>query len=478
MVERKKQNNQQPISIEQINAQYGKLPPQAVEVEEVVLGALMLERDAFQMISGIIDTPSFYKDEHQKIFESVKAIVEKEKPVDLMSVTIELKNRNQLEEVGGLAYITQLTRRVASAAHIEFHARIVAQKFVQRELIRVTSEIQSMSYDDMVDVEDLLSEARSKLSGIEDTFASANQGKTMDIVAKEAIIDLEHDVKLNKEGNTPGISTGLRELDESTGGWRKTNLITIAARPGVGKTSFALFQAVTAARQGKWVNFYGLEMKSADLFRILLSGETDIARSNIRDGKIEEYQWVKINTAVGELEKLPILWNDDPDMSVNQIVANTRRNKKAGRCDLVIIDYLQLVNPSDKKAIREQQIAEITRKFKQMALRENISVIELSQLNRDIDKRTDKEPNLSDLRESGAIEQDSDVVIFLYDKDGIKLKISKNRRGKKGHPDFWANEEKTVFADSEPVTSDFYRMPEIPFKSEKSDLTLTDVTPF
>ncbi|HCY40455.1 MAG TPA: replicative DNA helicase [Prolixibacteraceae bacterium] len=456
MVANKKQNNQQQ-SIEQINAQYGKLPPQAIEVEEAVIGALMLERDAFQMVSGIIDTTSFYKDEHQKIFEAVKSIVEKEKPVDLMTVTIELKNRNQLEEVGGPMEITRLTRRVASGAHIEFHARIVAQKFIQRELIRVSTEIQTMSYDDMVDVEDLLSEARSKLNGIENTFTSANPGKNMDIVAKEALIDLEADVKLNKEGSTPGISTGLRELDESTGGWRNTNLITIAARPGVGKTSFALFQAVTAARQGNWVNFYGLEMKSTDLFRILLSGETDIARSDIRDGKIEDYHWEKINIAVGELEKLPILWNDDPDLNVNQIVANTRRNKKAGRCDLVIIDYLQLVNPADKKAIREQQIAEITRKFKQMALRENIPVIELSQLNRDIDKRTDKEPTLSDLRESGAIEQDSDVVIFLYDKDGIKLKISKNRRGKKGHPDFWANEEKTIFADSEPLSADYFK---------------------
>lgn len=465
MVAQKKQNNQQAISIEQINAQYGKLPPQAVEVEEVVLGALMLERDAFQLVSGIIDTASFYKDEHQKIFEVIKSISEKEKPVDLMSVTIELKNRSQLEEIGGLAEITKLTRRVASAAHIEFHARIVAQKFIQRELIRVSSEIQNMSYDDMIDVEDLLSEARSKLNSIENTFVSANQGKSMDVVAKEAIIDLENDVKLNKEGNTPGISTGLRELDESTGGWRNTNLITIAARPGVGKTSFALFLAVTAARKGKWVNFYGLEMKSTDLFRILLSGETDIARSDIRDGKIEDPQWVKINFAVGELKDLSVIWNDDPDISVNQIVANTRRNKKAGRCDLVIVDYLQLVNPTDKKAIREQQIAEITRKFKQMALREDIPVIELSQLNRDIDKRTDKEPNLSDLRESGAIEQDSDVVIFLYDKDGIKLKISKNRRGKKGHPDFWANDEKTMFADSEPY-NDFSKLPELKFEDE------------
>lgn len=453
MVEkRKNQKNQQSgMTIDDINAQYGKLPPQAIEVEEVVLGALMIERDAFQVISGIIDTSSFYKEEHQKIFETIKSIVAKEKPVDLMTVTMELKDRGMMEEIGGPGYIVQLTRRVASSAHIEFHARIIAQKFLQRELIRISSEIQTKAYDDTLDVDDLIEYAREEMNQIDNFMFSTNPGKHTEIVAKEAIKELEKDVIANKNGEAPGISTGLKELNLSTGGWRNTNLITIAARPGVGKTSFALFEAVTAARSGKWVNFYGLEMKSPDLFRILLSGETDIDRSDIRDGKIEEADWEKINIAVGELEKLPILWNDDPDMSINHIVANIRRNRKAGKCDLVIIDYLQLVTPSDKKAIREQQIAEITRKLKQAALRENIPIIELSQLNREVDKRTDKEPNLSDLRESGAIEQDSDVVIFLYEKEGtIKLKISKNRRGKKGHPDFWSNDEKTHFADRAP----------------------------
>lgn len=449
MVDKRKNGNNQ-STIEQINAQYGQLPPQAIEVEEAVLGALMLERDAYEMISGLLDTNSFYKEEHRKIFEVIKSLIRQDKRVDLLMVTQELKDRTQLDEVGGPGYITQLTRRVASAAHIEFHARIIAQKFMQRELIRVSSEIQMKAYDDTIDVEDLIGFSRSSLDGIENLTAGASPGKTSAVVAKEAVKDLEADVEANKKGEAPGISTGLTDLNRSTGGWRDTNLITIAARPGVGKTSFALFLAVTAARQGKWVNFYGLEMKSADLFRILLSGETDIDRSDIRDGKIEDPDWVKINLAVGELERLPIIWNDDPDMNINQIVANTRRNRKAGKCDMVIVDYLQLVSPSDKKAIREQQIAEITRKFKQTALREEIPVIELSQLNRDIDKRNDKEPNLSDLRESGAIEQDSDVVIFLYDHNGIKLKIAKNRRGKKGHPDFWANEEKTHFADREP----------------------------
>ena len=460
MVDRNKNQKERKNSLDEINVQYGKLPPQAIQVEEAVLGALMLEKDAINNVSGIIDTMSFYKDEHQKIFEAIKNIADKQKPVDLLTVTQYLKDNNLIDEVGGIGHIMQLTSRVASAAHIEFHARTIAEKFIQREMIRISSQIQSKAYDDTIDVSDLIDFSRSELSQIDNFIVCANPGKTTKVVAKKALEDLEADVKMNNEGQAPGITTGLNDLDRSTGGWRNTNLITIAARPGVGKTSFALYEAVVAARKGEWVNFYGLEMKSEDLFRILLSGETDIDRSSIRDGKIEEAEWEKINIAVGELEKLPILWIDDPDMNINQIVANTRRNKKAGKCDMVIVDYLQLVQPSDKKTIREQQIAEITRKLKQTALREDIPIIELSQLNRDIDKRTDKEPSLSDLRESGAIEQDSDVVIFLYEKEGtIKLKISKNRRGKKGHPDFWSNDEKTHFSDNPPDDRPFEHLP-------------------
>lgn len=468
MVDRR--NNQK--TVDQINAEYGKLPPQATDVEEAVLGALMLEQDAYQIVSGILDENCFYKEEHRKVFLAVKEVSESDNPVDLLSVTQLLKNKGQLDAIGGAAHITRLVGKVSSAAHIEFHARIIAQKFIQREVIRIASEIQLKAYDEMIDIDDLMSFARSEFGEVENIMVTASPGKTTDVVAQEAIADIEADVIANKEGATPGISTGLKDLDASTGGWRDTNLITIAARPGVGKTSFALYLAVAAARQGKWVNFYGLEMKSADLFRILLSSETDIDRSDIRDGRIEDPEWAKINLAVKELEKLPIIWNDNADITVDQIVANTRRNKKAGRCDLVIVDYLQLVTPGDKKAIREQQIAEITRKFKKTALRENIPVIDLSQLNRQVENRPGKEPNLSDLRESGAIEQDSDVIIFLYMNDeGIHLKISKNRRGKTGHPDFWANDEKTVFADREPDG-------QMPFEMEPNENFNNDDQPF
>lgn len=460
---RKKQNNQQPYSIEQINAQYGKLPPQAVEVEEVVLGSVMIERDAIYRVLDIIDTSSFYKEEHQKIFEVIKKLNTSKKPIDLLTVTQELKDRNQLEEIGGLAYITQLTRRVASAAHIEFHSKIIAQKFIQRELIRVSSEIQTESYDDMQDVEELLTNARTKISDIDNLILGSSSGQTSKVVAAEAIQELEKDCILQKSGKAPGISTGFYRLDESTGGWRKTNLIVLAARPSVGKSSLALHFALTAAMNGVWVNFYGLEMKNHDYFRILLSGMTGISRTDIRDGKLDNEAWLKINEATGILQDLPIIWCDNPNVTANHIRNQTIRNKKAGRCGLVIIDYLQLLKPTDRKAIREQQIAEMSRTLKQTTLEIESPIICLSQLNREVDKRAGKEPTLSDLRESGAIEQDADVVLFLYENDGIKLTIGKNRRGKKGHVDFWANEEKTVFSDSQPM-DDFTKIPELNFE--------------
>lgn len=451
MVERKKNTRQsRGYTIDEINAQYGKLPPQAIEVEEAVLGALMLEKEAFNVISGYVDTQSFYKNEHQKIFETIKSISTKGNPIDLLSVTQELKDRGILDEVGGAMRITQLCSKVASAAHIEFHARVIAQKFIQRELIRISSEIQNESYDDTVDIDDILSDARHKLNEIDNFIMSSNPGQTTDAVAKDALSDIEKDAKALKEGRIPGIPSGIRDLDFSTGGWRNTNLIILAARPGVGKTSFALHLAITAARHGKWVNFYGLEMKNADLFRILLSGETDIPRSDLRDGRLEVEDWNQIHQSIGKLQGFPIIWNDYAGTTVSQIKANTIRNKKAGRCDMVIIDYLQLLKPTDKKAIREQQISDMTRTLKETALSENIPVIALSQLNREVEKRSGKEPNLSDLRESGAIEQDADIVLFLHENEELKLKIGKNRRGRLGNVKFWANEEKTCFSDECP----------------------------
>jgi replicative DNA helicase len=472
-----KRNNQQQnkMTIEQINAQYGKIPPQAIEIEEAVLGALMLERDAIHQVSDVIDTLSFYKQEHQKIFEVIKYLAQNQKPVDLLMVTQELKNRDLLEVVGGPMMITQLTSRVASAAHIEFHSRIIAQKFMQREMIRVSTEIQTKAYDDTMDVDDLLGDARTAINEIDNLMLCSNSGQTSHVVASEELKEIEKDCQRAAAGLSPGIPTGLNHLDRVTGGWRKTDLIILAARPSVGKSSLSFHFDKVAAKNDFWVNHYSFEMKNGKIFRINLSSETGIPRSNIRDGVLTDADWHKINLATGKLENLKIIWNDNSKITVNHIRANTIRNVRAGRCDLVVIDYLQLIKPTDKKAIREQQIADISRTLKEIAMECNVPVIALSQLNREVEKRSDKEPTLADLRESGSLEQDADVIIFVWDKDEPKMSIGKNRNGKIGHVDFWANSEKTRFADREPTEFDVVPSAAIPVNEDFDNQTGNDL---
>lgn len=434
--------------IDEINAAYGKIPPQALDIEEAVLGALMLEADAIHKVSGILTTKSFYKYEHQIIFDVVKSLADANKQIDLLTVTRALIETNQLETIGGPLYITQLTSRIASAAHIEAHSRIIAQLHVQRELIRIGTETVSEAYQDGTDIEDLLTSLKQKISAVEDSTLGANTGQSHFNVIRETIKEIEKDCVQAKGGKQPGITTGLRTLNNATGGWRNTNLIIVAARPGIGKTSLALHFAKMAARAGGYVNFYGLEMKSSDLMRIMISGESSVNRTRLRDGYIDTNDWNAINRSLTNFEKLPIVWNDYAGLTSSRIRSNTIRNRKAGKCDLIIIDYLQLVKPFDKKAIREQQISEISRTLKEIALSENIPVICLSQLNR---AAAGEKPQLHHLRESGAIEQDADIVIFPWRNETdnrFYLSIAKNRRGTCGDFEIFANEEMTGFSDN------------------------------
>ena len=438
------------ISIEQINAQYGKIPPQAVEVEEAVLGALMLERDAFEKIEQILTVESFYKEEHQKIFSTIESLAKRNKVIDLLTVTQELKDNNLLDVIGGPLHITQLTGLVSSAAHIEHHARIIKQKFMQREIIRISTQIQTMAYDDTQDVDDLLEFFEMEVDAVSDSMSGAEEGKTSSQVAKNALKEIEEDCKKAKDGRMIGIDTGFYELNKSTGGWRSPNFIILAARPGVGKTSLMLHFAITAAKAGHWVNIYGYEMMSEDSFRIALAGEADVNRTKLRDGKLDELDWVKINRAISILEKLPILWYDKSDIKSGRIKSNTKKNIKAGKCEIVFADYLQLIPAEEKKIIREQQIGEISRMLKSITTLCKIPVMALAQLNRDIEKRgKSAEPIDADLRESGSLEQDSDIIIFPFrdENNDFILKISKHRRGKRGYIPIHANEEMTKFYD-------------------------------
>ncbi len=458
----KKKSPQQNI-VDQINAQYGKMPPQAVEVEEAVLGALMLERDAYVTVADIIDTKSFYKEEHQKIFDAIKTLSGKEKPVDLLMVTQELKDRNQLDEIGGPVFITQLTRRVASAAHIEFHARIIAQKFIQRELIRVSSEIQTRSYDDTVDVDDLIDFSESSLFQV----AQGNIKKeTLPIkpILNDAIIQIEK-AKNQKEGLS-GTPSGFTALDRITSGWQRTDLVIIAARPSMGKTAFVLSMARNmAVNHNKRVALFSLEMSSIQLVTRLISSETELGSQKLKSGRLEDWEWEHLNRKIASLDQAPIFIDDTPALSIFEFRAKCRRLKMQHEIEVVIVDYLQLMTAgSDNKWSREQEVSTISRSLKAIAKELDIPIIALSQLNRSVESREGRRPQLSDLRESGAIEQDADIVVFIHrpeyygideDESGNSLRgvaeiiIAKHRNGATGDIHLSFKKELAKFSDME-----------------------------
>ncbi len=410
MAEKKKQNPH--FNIEQINAQYGKLPPQAVDVEEAVLGALMLERDAYVTVADIIETKSFYKEEHQKIFDAIKKLSGNEKPIDLLMVTQELKDREQLDLVGGPGYIAQLTSRVASA-HIEFHARIIAQKFIQRELIRVSSEIQSRSYDDTLDVDDLIDFSESALFQV----AEGNIKKeTLPIkpVLRDAIKQIEK--ARNRKDGLSGVPSGFTGLDRVTNGWQRTDLVIIAARPAMGKTAFVLSMARNmAVDHNQGVAVFSLEMSSLQLVNRLIAAETELGAEKIKTGKLEEYEWAQLNQRIKSLDNAPLFIDDTPALSIFEFRAKCRRLKMQHDIKIIIVDYLQLMTAgTDSRGSREQEVSTISRSLKAIAKELDVPILALSQLNRSVESREGKRPQLSDLRESGAIEQDADIVTFIH----------------------------------------------------------------
>ncbi len=481
MAEKKKSSSQN--IIEQINAQYGKMPPQAVEVEEAVLGALMLERDAYVTVADIIDTKSFYKEEHQKIFDAIRALSGKEKPVDLLMVTQELKDRNQLDEIGGPAYITQLTRRVASAAHIEFHARIIAQKFIQRELIRVSSEIQTRSYDDTVDVDDLIDFSESSLFQV----AQGNIKKeTLPIkpVLNEAIIQIEK-AKNQKEGLS-GVPSGFTALDRITSGWQRTDLVIVAARPSMGKTAFVLSMARNmAVNHNKKVALFSLEMSSIQLVTRLISSETELGSQKLKSGRLEDWEWEHLNRKIASLDQAPIFIDDTPALSIFEFRAKCRRLKMQHQIEVVIVDYLQLMTAgSDNRGSREQEVSTISRSLKAIAKELDIPILALSQLNRSVESREGRRPQLSDLRESGAIEQDADIVVFIHrpeyygideDESGNSLRgvaeiiIAKHRNGATGDIHLSFKKELAKFSDMENQFSAGFENTEQTFSSKMNE---------
>jgi len=396
----------------------GKMPPQALELEQAVLGALMIDNDALSNSIELLKPESFYQTEHQKIFSAIEDLFNSTQPVDILTVTNTLKQKGQLKEVGGAAFVSKLTERIASAANIETHARIIAQKFIQRELIRISSATIKDAYDDTTDVFDLLNAAEQGLFEISEGNIRKNYDK-MSTLIRQALEQIE-EIK-NKEDGLSGIPSGFTDLDRVTSGWQKSDLIVLAARPGMGKTAFVLSMARnTAVKFKKPVAVFSLEMSSVQLVNRLISSESGIPAEKLRKGNLEEHEWIQLNQQISKLSEAPLFIDDTPALTVFELRAKCRRLVRNNGVEMVIIDYLQLMHAGNntKSGNREQEISTISRSLKSIAKELNIPIIALSQLSRAVETRGgDKRPMLSDLRESGAIEQDADIVCFIYRPD-------------------------------------------------------------
>jgi len=396
------------------NNELGKIPPQANDLEEAVLGALMLERNALNDVIDILKPESFYRDAHQKIFDTIQHLFQKSEPVDILTVTAELRKRGQLDLVGGAYYISFLTNRVASSANIQFHARIIAQKHILRELIRISSDTIREAYEESTDVFELLDRAEQDLFTVAQGNIRKDYSEMSDIL-KIAIENIEK-AKKNVDG-VSGVPSGFTALDRVTAGWQNSDMVVIAARPGMGKTAFVLSMARNIAVDFNIpVAIFSLEMASVQLVNRLISGETGIRGEKIRKGNLEDHEFTQLHTRLKKLSKAPIYIDDTPSLSIFELRAKARRMKSKHNIAIIIIDYLQLMTAaSDKGGNREQEISMISRSIKTIAKELNIPIIALSQLSRAVETRGgDKRPMLSDLRESGAIEQDADIVSFLY----------------------------------------------------------------
>lgn len=457
------------VDIDQINAQYGKIPPQAVEVEEAVLGALMLEREAFIGVADVLIEESFYKEEHRTIFKVIKELSMQDKPVDLLIITQELKNRGLLEQVGGPVYITQLTSKVASAAHLEFHARIIAQKYIQRELIRACSEIQSNAFDETKDVDELINQAESAIFKISEGNIK-KETQPIKPILKEAVNLIQEASK--RDDGLSGVPSGFSGVDRVTSGWQKTDLIIIAARPAMGKTAFILSMTRNMAVQFKVpVAVFSLEMSSIQLVNRLISAESELGSEKIKKGTLIGDDWNRLNGAIQVLDEAPIFIDDTPALSIFEFRAKCRRLKMQHDIGMVLVDYLQLMTAgTDTRGSREQEVSMISRSLKAIAKELNVPIIALSQLNRSVESREGKRPQLSDLRESGAIEQDADMVIFIHrpeyyglteDEEGNSLRgiaeiiIAKHRNGAVEDVKLAFRKELARFSDIEHYPSDF-----------------------
>jgi len=411
---------------------HGRVPPQAVDLEEAVLGAMLLEQDAVSNVIDILKEDVFYKEAHQKIFAAILSLFANSQPVDILTVTQELKKQGNIDMVGGAYFVSQLTNRVASAANVEFHARIVLQKFLQRQLIRISSEIIRDCYEDTSDVFDILDRAERELFAVSETNLRRSYNRMMELVS-EAVLQIENAAK--QEGNLSGVPSGFSQIDRITAGWQKSDLIVMASRPGMGKTAFVLTMARNIAVDYKRpIAVFSLEMSGVQLVTRLIASETELESDKLKRGKLEQYEWQQLNARIASLTDAPLFIDDTPALSIFELRAKCRRLKAQHDIQLVIVDYLQLMTTgTETRGNREQEISNISRSMKSLAKELNIPIIALSQLSRAVETRAgSKRPILSDLRESGAIEQDADMVLFIYRPEYYQIHEDEQGRSTEG----------------------------------------------
>ncbi len=443
---------------------HANVPPQALPLEEAVLGALMLDKEAIDIVLDVLKPAYFYSEAHRAIYRAILRLFNASRPIDLLTVTEALRKSGDLDKAGGPYYLVGLTNRVASAANIEYHARIIAQKYISRNIIEFCISTTRVAYEERIDVFELLDKVGGHYTELIAEFSS-KIGKEMPQLMGEWMKRLEEKAKANEEEGLTGIPTDFTELDRMTGGWQKSDLIVLAARPGMGKTALALTLARNAAMDfGKKVAVFSLEMSEEQLVSRLVSIESEVSATNIRRGDLTEQDWQTLHTVAEKMSNAPIHIDDTPALNPYELRAKCRRLKIRNGLDMVIVDYLQLMSGSkDYRGNREQEISSISRSLKLLAKELNIPVIALSQLSRAVESRGGaKRPQLSDLRESGAIENDADLIAFIYrpeyyqileDEAGNSLKgkaeviIAKQRNGALGtvHLQFIARYAK--FAD-------------------------------
>ena len=419
---RKRSGAMKIVEVPQVD-QYGHKQPQSLDMEVAVLGALMVEQDSYGQVAELLKPESFYDHRHQLIYQAIQTLNAEQKPVDIMTVIEQLERTDNLEASGGEVYLMQINAKVASSAHIEYHAKIIAQKSLQRQLITFASLVQTKAFDATVDVADLMQEAESML------FSISQKNMKKDFTQIDPVISQVYELIQKaqaKEGGLSGLPTGFHELDKITNGWQNSDLVVIAARPAMGKTAFVLSMIKRmAVDHGIPCAMFSLEMSNQQLVQRLMVNVSELSGEKLRSGQLAPYEWGQLDKRVRQLYNAPIYIDDTPSLSVFELQTKARRLVREFGVKIIMIDYLQLMKASGLYInSRQEEVSAVSRALKALAKELNIPVIALSQLNRGVESREGiegKRPQLSDLRESGAIEQDADIVCFIHRPEYYKL---------------------------------------------------------